>query len=612
MRKIFLWIVRIGSFILLVGFIAITSGRDPISQSDGPIDVTIPGESINEAGWLSFLNETDSNYEPRFDSQLTPTPVYGTTVESSPVERSNDSSQSEDDSGLSASSNLDLYAFHQEENNPQNYFSDADNQSSPGGEAALDAGEIWINGPVDGTFVKADELPESSIAAFMDEVTELGMHIIIIQNMRTKGVNCNSQNCCSMTNYSWLPGLPEKLGLILEEAAKREVEVYVGLVMTAQGICPAAYYVNPNSSLTIEDTSQTVRIIEEQYGQHPAFTGWYIPDEPFLTGWRVPKNIYDYFGGLVYAIREYSDKPILVSPHLCQSQRRTPEEISRRAKTFKESTGIDILLWQDSVGTGAVDIGWGRYESTLDQHFAALSDSLGEDALWAVNELFNCCTSDVLVPGGGAYRPAAITRFALQLTMTAPVSRRVVWIKQHHLGLVDPYHHSEAARMIAAFKAYFGISGEYLIPRSYQWLTPPNYEYADSGNELFDLRTGDPIDFQNETWVGIEGKGPQSVELEVDFGESRSIDWIGLHLLQKEDAGIRFPSQMGIACYTDSLQWPIITSWSLPSWIDNQDGEYVFSNLEPLGEHCQSIRLWADNWWWTFISEVEIISSAQD
>lgn len=468
-------------------------------------------------------------------------------------------------------------------------------------------------GPLDGTFLQAGHLSYEMLAEFFEEVNDLAMDIIILQNTRTKGTSCVAAECCNMEDYDWLPGFPEKLGEILRLADEKQFKVYVGLDLTAHGICPLSYYLEPNAGLTIEDTRKTAKLLEQSYGSYGSFSGWYLPDEPALGEWLYPGLADRYYAGLVRAIREHSSRPILVSPHFVGVDWRSPETMARRAKAFLENTGVDVLVWQDAVGAEGVNLEWNPHQNSSADFLSAIADEVGPSATWSLHEAFNCCVNDAGADeNGAAYRPTSIVRFANQIDQgkKGNVGKRVAWIQQHHFSGVDPYRLPEAERLLDGYLAHYDFAGQLLHPLTYDLMTEPDELYPDSGGELFNFRTGDPKDFTHQEWVGLDASEEGLVSLIIDLGSESSIDWVGIHLLNMPAVGIQFPYEMDLACSTDGDSWLDLGNWKLPFDDLMSGAEYVFANDSPLSADCVLIQvsLRANNW--VFASEVEIISKA--
>jgi Domain of unknown function (DUF4434) len=453
--------------------------------------------------------------------------------------------------------------------------------------------------PIDGAFMflgygrSGSNLPTASVPRYMQELSGLGMHIVIVHATR------RMEGSCSQGTFYWLAELPDKLETILDEAGKRGIAVYVGLDDTSAA-CPE-FYRSDNAGQVTADVRDAMRMLSERYGLHPALAGWYIPDEPGL-GWS---TMTDYYRGIVAAVHESSSRPVLVSPYLAHAAEQfEPEQVADMAAAFRDATGIDVQVWQDSIGVDGPDLGWGATASLAD-YYAAISRRLGRNGLWALNELFNCCVPPF---DGTAYRPTSLMRLNAQLfnASYSYVGQRIVWLEQFHMGTVDPTHYPESPRLAAAYRALYGLGGEYLKPVSYRWLTAPDDSYPDDGNKLFDTRVGDPRAPTNLQWVGVNNPTYAGrAQVEIILGARRKVDWVAAHLLHYEDWAIRFPDAMEVECSRGDDSWSSLGRWRLD--LTKHNGEYVFSNPDPLNARCRALRVTFFNTGWTFVSELELI-----
>ena len=463
---------------------------------------------------------------------------------------------------------------------------------------------------LDGTFMQPASLGFEEIPAYFNEVRELGMDTVIIQYIRTKAMGCVGEDCCKSDEFHWLPNFPAKLGWILDQAEENDIDVYVGLDLTSHGLCPKEFYKEPNASLTIEDTRKTILPLMRRYGQHPALLGWYLPDEPSLSEWTQPELAYDYYARLVQSIRSVSSKDILVSPHLLDLEMRTPIEMAYRAIHFRNNTGVDIFLWQDSAGADGVKLHWNPFSRSFGDYISAISTYLGKDATWTVHEAFNCCVSSSDFIDGASYRPSSIVRLLEQMedVESTSVNKKITWIQQHHFGSVDPNRHLEAIRLMDAYKAQTRLSMEHLLDVRYEWIIGPDAKYGDRDQEMFNLQIGNPKDFMHQEWVGIDGKETGQAEFVIDLGEERTVKWVGFHLMSMPQAGIRYPKQLTLVCESEAEIWMEMGNWVLPLEFEDMNSEYLFSNFKPLEWDCRRIRASLLGNDWIFVSEVEIIA----
>lgn len=463
-----------------------------------------------------------------------------------------------------------------------------------------------IKGPLNGTFLKLDEIPLERIGLTVASIHSLGMDTLVVQNLLAREEECDSETCCSTVGFIGIDQMYEKAASLLSSAEEHQMEVYLGIILSSTGACSSGYYLPPLSTQVLADTIDAVKKLEIRFGNSSALAGWYLPDEPDLCETRHPEALFGYYEQLVSAIRIQSVRPVLISPHMCGCAEQGLDEFIQRASNFLNASGADILVWQDSAGADGIDPD-GNESFNAAEAYHRLVEELGQKHTWAVVELFNCCVNHLSVPGGGAYRPASLTRIQHQIAVSSSTDRQLVWLYQHHLATLAPIHHEEAARLEASFRAAYLDDGRLLVPIDYSWETSPSVQYPDSGFELFDGCTGDVLDIHDSAWVGVESSRENSVQLTLDLGEAAGIEWLGVHLLQDPEMGVLFPASMSIACFDDSTRREGFTTINLPEWVSSDRSEYVFSNLEPLDLECRTIQLVLSNTAWTFMSEIEIV-----
>jgi len=460
--------------------------------------------------------------------------------------------------------------------------------------------------PFQGTFIKLDEIPLAMMSGVIRSLDDLGMTTVIVQNTRSLSARCVTEACCRGSGFNWVEGAVEKLPVLLHSAEAASMEVYVGLVMSSSDLCGRNYFLPPQSERSTADTLTTVRALEADYGSYTAFQGWYLPDEPSLCEMIQPEKMYPYYAQLVAGIHAISARPVLVSPHLCGCDLIGMEAFLRRARTFLDASGADVLLWQDSVGAAGIRP-FGLQEFTTAEAYDHLAAALGKEHTWAVVELFNCCVNEVPELAGGVYRPASFSRLLQQIEASSSADHRMVWLYQHHLTSLVPVHHAESGRLAAFYESMIMGPTTLLHPVGYKWLSMPAEVYPDSGDALFDNTTGNAVGVLDAAWVGLPAQDHLAPIVMLDFGETVRIHWIALHLLQREEMGIWFPESIMVECGMESGAWQSMAGWELPGWISRGAGEYVSSNLVPLDIPCRYMQISLENSGWTFLSEIEIL-----
>ncbi len=491
----------------------------------------------------------------------------------------------------------------------------------------LMAGFLLVSGcrnELDGTFLSLVIVPDqdsaSHIVGLMDQFDEAHLDSAIVHRARSV-FDCEA----SPRDYRWERKFNEKVEAILSEADGRGIDVYLGLVSSC-----FPFWASENAE-AISVTGVTAGILLEDFDHHPSFKGWYLPDEP-SPFWAYDINV-PYYGFLADAIRNAesqhgaSERPILLSPYLTfhEEHPRSPAAVAAWAQDLIDA-GVSIIALQDSVGAHAANLGFNQDEYTVAQYFEAISAQIGHKKLWADIELFGCCTAQAgettpyyWLPGGGATgRGSSIQRVMNQIKHIRPhVSHITSWNFVVQAAAISP--HMEAARFNAAYLAATKFRGRILQPASYQWGSGdsgPHANYPDSGNEMFDKKIGyarenDWKTILDPAWTGIL-KDPS---LEIDLGSQHTVDWVGLQLLSQNISGVRFPTQYTLEASTDGVVWTPLGSWPFPYPAapdgTHLNGEFLYANPSALGATCRYLRIELDNDWWTFVSEIEIVSESE-
>ena len=464
-----------------------------------------------------------------------------------------------------------------------------------------------------GSGANSESLAVAQIPLFFDELQVLGTDTIVTTETRAKraGSGCGY----SAGAFEWVKGLPDKIGMILDAAHARGMKVYIGTpVSSAQ--CSTFWGVD-NTRSVVEDIRNNLSVLSSQYGGHPAFAGWYIPDETGTLGTQV----HPYFKQVVAALDGLTPgKSVAIAPYYFSQL--PPHELGLAAARFRDATGVDLQIWQDSVGAApeAKLYHWSRSGYSTEQYYEALSSALGASGLWADVELFNYGKPLFNKPAGvltGGYRPTSMSRLNQQLWSARFAGKRISWLHQWHMSEVTgPANgYVEAPWLQAAYRGRYGIgSAKWLAPlnlASYTWGATPSSSYPDSsGYELFDRRTGDPRNPYDPAWIGIDGVN-KTASFKVDLSTAKRVDWIGVHTLSYPIWGIRGVTTADVYCGATSSALSKIGTISAPftqqDLSSTSEEEYVIANRSPFGADCRFVELRIPtNSNWVFISEVEM------
>ncbi len=477
---------------------------------------------------------------------------------------------------------------------------------------------LWITSPLlpaaplDGGFIhfgysNADEpLGGNRLEALLSEFKKNQMDTVVVLHSRI-------QKKCNTNQFEWVGHLDQRIPELFAIAKRLGLQVYFGLSL--RSVSPDCEFTAKNLPYVAKDTEATVKSVLKLV-KPSEIAGWYIPEEPELEELD-QKFTQDYIGRLVKEVRKNSpDKPILSAPALNGARSARAEFAADRASSatreFLDKTGITILMLQDSVGADGVNANWGQPRPSVEEYFRAVSKAIGPERLWCDVELFNCC----LTPNAdwNTYAATSIARLNEQLWMTRSpiVSKRIAFLLQAHMTRIElpgakKEHLLGAARLLASYRALYKIDGIYVKPAGYKWLTPPAPQYADKGNMLTNMKSGDPRNFLHAGWAGVQG----DLGVEFQFEAPMFLDWVAIHVLHDSTAAIEFPKHLDIEC-----QAPGETTWKKVASGDREipdptipNAEYVLTHTGSIDRVCSAIRVKATaGGHWTFISEVEIVA----
>lgn len=446
-----------------------------------------------------------------------------------------------------------------------------------------------------------DALPMASLTTVLDELKSLGASVIVLNQTRAKKA---ASNCLgSASDFEWVGAFPDRLGEILDAAAARGMQVWVGTTMSTTA-CPQPW-LPPNNDLVRSDVATAMAQLYADWGSHPAFAGWYLPDEPG----HLPSWLHGYYYNLRWELKQLSpEKPVMVSPYLAGSP-PAPDEIAAAAVSFRDATGIEVQAWQDSVGATSTKLpSWSRSGHSVQEYFVSLRAAIGSQ-LWADVELFNY-GKPLFNPSGvtGGYRSAAAARIAEQLDATSLAEHVVSWLPQYHassLGTAAGY--GEGPRLLDALRAM--ASSQRVPICKYSWASTPDSQYPDTGIELFDGKTADPTTASDGGWTGTLGEAIAVI----DLGGARAVRRIAAHVLTMPAWGIRAPSGMVLECSQDGISFQGLAAVTSPivagDYSSVEQEEYVIDSGAPVSATCSHLRVTLQNepGTWTFVSEVEVL-----
>lgn len=463
--------------------------------------------------------------------------------------------------------------------------------------AALDAKLPVPRLALDGAFVYHPGVTDAELDAQLGQLAQLGIRTIALSEtrLRTAGV------------YSWVSGMPARLGTILDAALRAGLDCLVGLTFSAGDV--VAFHDEPTRSQDAADTTTAVSAILASYGTHPALAGWYVINEAALAYHTDPATLVShdaYYLAIRNAIRALdATRTIMTSPYLANHDglaTQDPSDVAAKALAFKNNTGGDLIqAWQDSVQGDAQSIGWSRDSRTIGAYFDAIAAAIG-DRFWSNTEL-GTWAADAFNNGG--YHAAPATRVMRQLLLARPAARRFGWLPQIQMGDVAAGRKPDAPRLLAAYRALTGLEGELAVASAYAYTQTPIGGQGDGANKLFDRLPGDPKSATDSNWVGFANGG---VTVAIDMGLVKTVNWVGVQCLHLAASTIAFPDSLQIEHSQDGSTWANIGTFALI--VTKGDGEFVLSHPTALGVACRHLRLTLVNAAAkTYLGQVEIVAN---
>ncbi len=224
--------------------------------------------------------------------------------------------------------------------------------------------------------------------------------------------------------------------LIMEEAAKRHMHVYMGMYISN---------LNWNNGDYLNEIAQNKKFVNEvleRYGDFPSFKGWYIPQE----GSQNKYNIKELMGGLAALCKDVSpDRSVLISPYFrgrnITSEAYSPQRTREEWENILEKCGkdIDFCAFQD--GTAPLD----EYEEYL-KAAKAVCDDHGI-TLWSNVETFE---RDVR----RMYYPIPFELLRKKIELARPYVEKFITFEFSHFMSPQSIYPS-AKNLNARYRAYY-------------------------------------------------------------------------------------------------------------------------------------------------------------
>ncbi len=421
---------------------------------------------------------------------------------------------------------------------------------------------------------------ESVIAQQFAEARSIGVDTIITVGARIQ--IDPSAGACKGTYWDYTGGASESnIEAVFRQAALNNLQVIFGLL------------VNPSACFTAySDAAEAQRFAQQitaDYGHYGSLAGWF-DGEPYLMGdstWYagVTQDMINYLGPLARGVKSVVPLKFYTAPYLV-SWPGTPELAAQTAKQFLDATGIDVLIYQDYLGSRwtstTANLGWNGAVG-IREFFSAISQAVGREHLWADHEIW-CAGA---VRGSWNWIAAPVTRVNQQILQTdAAVSKHTTWLDEEFDSDTGPNLQAGAHRLFAGYKATHGLGGRKFPLTDILWVTQPDPKHPDDGltpwcgRKLVDGIAGDALNPSGSEWVWVPQQRDGNVAFLTDLGEVGTVDFVSLHVAQNSGLGLMAPQGLIVYGSADGQSWKFggaVQEAFLPV-----DGEFVLGNEQAL------------------------------
>ena len=231
---------------------------------------------------------------------------------------------------------------------------------------------------------------------------------------------------------------------VMDECDKQGIKVFMGGGFYGNWVLPQ---VNMTDLTIRERLFQAVLDINEKFGYHESFYGWYYSDEIGLRDSGFPDFYCDYVNACSAYIRKINPEwKILLAPYGVINAPKAEAALTEQLKDLD----CDFIAWQDGIGCRHIKV------EDIETCYAALKrahDKAGRSKLWADMETFEF-TGDVYK---SALVPAAIERIEKQIDALTPyVEVITIYIYQGTMCPPDSpaqCGHETASKLYVDYKA---------------------------------------------------------------------------------------------------------------------------------------------------------------
>lgn len=222
--------------------------------------------------------------------------------------------------------------------------------------------------------------------------------------------------------------LPAKdsLGTILDQAQALNMKVIVGLGYNQHFENPA----NLRSPAYLDHAAQqamaTAGELWTLYGDHPAFGGWYLPNEIGDFSWTTQEEgdllATHYLAPVAQYCRKLSkpDMRVAIAPYFAKVL--SPAQFEAWWTHLLGQAGVDTIILQDGIGTGRIQL------DDLPAYFSAMQRACRTNnvELWAYVELFQQTHGWPIDGEPWAAESASIERVQMQLAIEQNYATKLI------------------------------------------------------------------------------------------------------------------------------------------------------------------------------------------
>jgi hypothetical protein len=375
----------------------------------------------------------------------------------------------------------------------------------------------------------------------VNELAEIGIRYIIFQSVALGGK--------AFYKSALMPGA----GLVCDDPLGASIEVFL-----------SCEFVNNEDDDIYDSHIMEGRIaimseVAAQFSASPAFCGWYFSAEGDASV-LFDLGYFQYVNRLAYEARKLTPgAKILIAPYGLNLAKWSEKYLRQL-----ESMDIDIIAYQDKVGCIR---SLNPIELSSTQFAAArrLHDRIPRIELWADIETFTW--EGDINSRASALVPAPFSRVLEQMAAVSPHVESIVAFTMQGMadkpGSPAPTGHPTAAEQYRQYEHYLNGELDMLVLADAiagrlrhaaigaRVILNSNAESGEQGARLVDGSTAS-IYNQREGWIVFKDG---AIDVTVDLGRRKKIDYIGIHLLADRSDSVFVPEHVNFALSADGTEY---------------------------------------------------------